>query len=102
MNAIAMMNAEIAARRDVCQRLEHAQERAGEAAAKARLALRLTVRMAATAVNEELDHIPDAQAVARACILKDDIDATCVSIEQYLDDLLFQPLQLLMRQADDR
>jgi hypothetical protein len=102
MNAIAMMNVEIAARRDVRLRLEQAQERAGEAAAKARLALQLTVRMAATAVNEELDHVPDAQAVARACILKDDIDATCVSIEQYLNDLLFQPLQLLMRQADDR
>ena len=102
MNAIAMMNAEIAARRDVRLRLDQAQERAAEAADKARLALRLTVRMAATAVNEELDHVPDAQAVARACILQDDVDATCVSIEQYLDDLLFQPLQLLMRQADDR
>ena len=102
MNAIAMMNAEIAARRDVRLRLDQAQERAAAAAAKARLALRLTVRMAATAVNEELDHVPDAQAVARACILQDDVDATCVSIEQYLDDLLFQPLQLLMRQADDR
>ena len=101
MNARAMANAEIAARRDVRLRLEQAQDRAAEAAAKARLALRLTVRMAATAVNEELDNVPDAQAVARACILKDDVDATCVGIEQYLDDLLFQPLQLLMRQADD-
>jgi chemotaxis regulatin CheY-phosphate phosphatase CheZ len=96
-----MPRVEADARRNVRLRLEQAQERASEAAAKARAALRLTVQMAATAVNEELDHVPDAQAVARACILKDDIDATCAVIEEYLDDLLFQPLQLLLRQSGD-
>ena len=96
------LRAEIGACRQTQLRIAQAQERASEAAAKARTALRLTVQMAANAANEELDHIPDAQAVARACILRDDIDATCASIEQYLDDLLFQPLQLLLREAADR
>jgi len=36
----------------------------------------------------------------RACLLKDDIDSTATTIEQYLDDLLFQPLQLLAREAE--
>lgn len=40
-------------------------------------------------------------AAARACLLKDDIDSTATTIEQYLDDLLFQPLQLLAREAGD-
>lgn len=82
-------------------RLRQAQERAEEAATKARTVLHLTVRMAASAVNDELDHVPDAQAVARACLLPDDIAATCATIEQYLDDLLFQPLQLLQSKAEE-
>lgn len=90
---------ENAARHLNSARLREAYERAGEATAKAKTMLHLTVRMAATAVNDELDHVPDAQAVARACILQEDLDATCATIEQYLDDLLFQPLQLLSRKA---
>lgn len=82
-------------------RLREAQERAEAAAGKARAALHLTVRMAAASVNDELDHVPDAQAVARACLLPDDIAATCATIEQYLDDLLFQPLQLLQSKAEE-
>ena len=101
MSAASHLRAEIDACRQRQLRLAEAQERAGDAAARARRVLRLTVQMAATAVNEELDHIPNAQAVARACILPDDIDATCASIEQYLEDLLFQPLQLLLREATD-
>ncbi len=80
---------------------EDALERAREAVAKAKTMLRLTVQMAASAVNDELDHVPNAQAKARACILPGDVAGTCETIEQYLDDLLFQPMQLLEREAGE-
>lgn len=102
MNALAILHAERQGRLESQLLLQDASDRAQAATAKARTLLRLTVQMAANAVNDELDHIPDAQAIARACLLKDDIDSTCATIEQYLDDLLFQPLQLLAREAGDR
>ena len=80
--------------------LTDARDRAQAAAERAKTMLRLTVQMAASAINDELDHVPNAQAVARAVLLKDDIDATATTLEQYLDDLLFQPLQLLEREAE--
>ncbi|MGE0151759.1 MAG: hypothetical protein AB7R90_04025 [Reyranellaceae bacterium] len=101
MTVATALRAELNARRQVAQNLTEARERADLAAEKARRTLRLTVQMAAHAVNDELDHVPDAQAVARACLLKDDIDATCATVEQYLDDLLFQPLQLLACRTED-
>jgi chemotaxis regulatin CheY-phosphate phosphatase CheZ len=101
MTIVTALRIEAAARRQTETRLQQAQERAQQAAAKARQCLRLTVQMAATAVNEELDHVPNAQAVARACLLAQDIENSCATIEQYLDDLLFQPLQLLARETED-
>lgn len=101
MSIVTGWRGDTAARRQNSARLHEAYERAGEAAAKAKTMLHLTIHMAANAVNEELDHVPDAQAVARACILKDDLDATCATVAQHLDDLLFQPLQLLGRAAHE-
>lgn len=91
---------EISARLHNRTRIMEAHDRAQQAIAQARTCLRLTVQMAASAVNDELDHVPNAQAVARACLLREDIDATCTAVEQYLEDLVFQPLQLLTREAD--
>ena len=102
MNAIAYLRTELLALKHRANTLSEARDRAEHAATKARTMLRLTVQMAASAINDELDHVPNAQAIARACLLKDDIDSTATTIEQYLDDLLFQPLRLLAREAGDR
>jgi vacuolar-type H+-ATPase subunit H len=83
-------------------RIQEAHERAREAAAKAKTMLRLTVQMAVSAVNDELDHVPDAQAVAKAAILPADAESTIQTIEQYIDDLLFQPMQLLSKESDEQ
>ena len=91
MNAIAHLRAETLARRHNQAGLAEAKDRADQAAGRAKTMLRLTVQMAASAINDELDYVPNAQAIARACLLKDDIDSTATTIEQYLDDLLFQP-----------
>ena len=102
MNAVTRMRAELDARKHAQLRLIDAHQRAEQATQMARTALRLTVQMAASSVNDELDHVSNAQAVARACICKGDLDATCVGIEQLLDDLVFQPLRLLAREAGDQ
>jgi hypothetical protein len=101
MNAIAHLRNETLALKHRTATLSEARDRAEHAAARAKTMLRLTVQMAASAVNDELDYVPNAQAIARACLLKDDIDSTATTIEQYLDDLLFQPLQLLAREAGE-
>lgn len=90
-------NNSFATRREI---VVEARERAEAAASKARTTLRLTIQMAAHAVNDELDHVANAQAVARACLLDEDIDSTCSTIEHYLDDLLFQPLLLLRKESE--
>lgn len=82
-------------------RVKEAHERAQQAVGRAKTMLRLTIQMAVSAVNDELDHVPDMQAIARACILKDDQDSTVTTIEQYMDDLLSQPMQLLSREAGE-
>ena len=101
MTALARRRYERASQQSVEDTCAEALERAREAVAKAKTALRLTVQMAAHAVNDELNHVPNAQAVARACLLKEDIEATCITIEQHLDDLLFQPMNLLSKEAGE-
>lgn len=78
-----------------------AKERAEFAVSQAKTALRLIVELTASHINREIGYVPDRQAVQRATITDDDMNSTAELLGQYLDDLLFQPMQLLSREAGE-
>lgn len=89
-------------------RAQVALEKARRAVATAIETMPGTVRKMVEAVNLELTEVPNSQQIAR-CTIQSDSKVEAMStilkhlkaIEQELDDLVFQPMQLLSREAGE-
>jgi hypothetical protein len=78
-----------------------ALKRAQAATEKAKREMRLITTTLASALNSELDHLPNSQAIAKAAILPDEIAQRIAVLGQEIDEMAFLAINELKKEAGD-
>jgi len=98
MNSLSPLSPEFKAQISIEDRCGEALERAREAKELAGRPLRLAAEMLASAINDELGHLPNTQEVARLRLGPEYVHGL---VAQLLEDLTYDAINALSREAGE-